>query len=563
MKKMLHCFSYILFLVLLVSCSNPATTSPSPADYSEQPKVKFDESQLIINSPQEATNYSGQDYYKVQKELEQAGFKNITTQKLKDLTEGNIDLNGLIDLVSIDDDTEYTSETNFSPYSKVVISYHTLKEVEIPLSSDATQNIKHPDLAKLFSDAGFTNITVDMAYDQDPDTLEGDFYNEVTVGNLLSFHAGSSIPYNTSISILCHMPYEKYDATIHIDFAPNLIFSKYDVDYELDGKKLGTMVHGTDTDIELRLKEGTYVLSFKENGSVSNCTDVELNLTDDFEAEYDLFCHNGNINLYCEYQEYKHAAGEGQAMAPDSASNFKYQNYKDVVEKLENAGFTNISTAVLYDIVFGWTEEGEVASVSIDGNQEFQRGDVFTADLPITVTYHMRQEDDPAPETKETDLIAEEHPVVTDNPAIETPSDLPVNETPEATAERRELSYSTNDLKTAKKGNSGVFAYRLRGQNYDLYYVIDFDEGYVYFFTEGNGSETCDKIKITSGTLNDTLIFTYHDGDSAWDEGLCFKWKNQPDKVVWSDGWGLTNELSATDLDDALVLINSKVILEY
>ena len=63
--------------------------------------------------------------------------------------------------------------------------------------------------------------------------------------------------------------------------------------------------------------------------------------------------------------------------------------------ELAEAGFTNISFEILYDIVFGWTEEGEVDSVSVGGKTEFAQGDIFKKDVAIVITYHMPEEDDP------------------------------------------------------------------------------------------------------------------------------------------------------------------------
>lgn len=80
---------------------------------------------------------------------------------------------------------------------------------------------------------------------------------------------------------------------------------------------------------------------------------------------------------------------------PRSASSYKYENYTDVQTELAEAGFTNISFEILYDIVFGWTEEGEVDSVSVGGNTEFAQGDIFKKDVAIVITYHMPEEDDP------------------------------------------------------------------------------------------------------------------------------------------------------------------------
>ena len=87
--------------------------------------------------------------------------------------------------------------------------------------------------------------------------------------------------------------------------------------------------------------------------------------------------------------------------------------------------------------------------------------------------------------------------------------------------------YSTNDYETAKKGNTGVFAYVDSGKLYDIYYIVDFDEGYVYYFTDGNGESFCDRLKIESGDLNSKIIITYHDGGTQWSYKFHFKYANQ------------------------------------
>ena len=125
------------------------------------------------------------------------------------------------------------------------------------------------------------------------------------------------------------------------------------------------------------------------------------------------------------------------------------------------------------------------------------------------------------------------------------------------------ISYSTNDLETAKKGNTGVFSYKSKGGSYDSYWIIDFDEGYVYWFTDGNGDTTCDRLSIDSGTLNDVVVITYHDGDSSWSYGLHFKRQNQPDHLIVQDNDGFTYDYYSTNLSSALTLKATKTIYEY
>jgi len=123
--------------------------------------------------------------------------------------------------------------------------------------------------------------------------------------------------------------------------------------------------------------------------------------------------------------------------------------------------------------------------------------------------------------------------------------------------------YSTNDKTTVKNGNTGVYAYRNRGEQYYNYYIINFDDGFVYFFSEGNGSEICDKVKIGSGNLNSTLIITYHDGNYSWDERMYFKYKNQPDYLILEDSDYFKFDFYSTDLDEALKIRDKKEIILY
>ena len=112
------------------------------------------------------------------------------------------------------------------------------------------------------------------------------------------------------------------------------------------------------------------------------------------EGEYE-------FNTVYEYIDSK-VVDEDEAAAPQSASDYKFGNYKDAESELQAAGFTEISYEILYDIVLGWTQEGEVDSISINGNADFEKGDVFKKNSPVVITYHMKEEDDPNKPT-ETD----------------------------------------------------------------------------------------------------------------------------------------------------------------
>ena len=160
--------------------------------------------------------------------------------------------------------------------------------------------------------------------------------------------------------------------------------------------------------------------------------------------------------------------------------------------------------------------------------------------------------------------------VTTEEPGTEPESTEPVTTeeptttAPETTTQKsNELNYTTNDEKSAKNGNTGVYAYKKSGSNYDIYYIIDFNEGYVYRFLHGEQNSTCDKNKIVSGTLNDTLIIEYEDGGVKWANALYFKLKNHPEQLTLEDNDHFTYSFNPTDLKDALKIRDKMTIVDY
>ena len=114
-----------------------------------------------------------------------------------------------------------------------------------------------------------------------------------------------------------------------------------------------------------------------------------------------------------------------------------------------------------------------------------------------------------------------------------------------------------------KEGNTGVYSYKNKSGSYDVYWIIDFDEGYVYNFTDGNGENYCDKVKIVSGDLNDKVTVTWHDHGDQWSWYLHFKYVNSPVTLIVNDHNGLAIDFTTTDLDDALKIRDTKNIKEY
>ena len=386
-----------------------------------------------------------------------------------------------------------------------------------------------------FYAAGFTNIEAEKVEDlQATDVDKVNTIDAISVGGKTDFTKEQEFQSDDEVLIRYH-GYAKCNVKIHVDFVSNLIFSKYDVNLLLNGIEEGTLTHGEDQDFELSIDPGEYTLTFESAESSSVKGEVTLTVDCDIEASYKIACSSDKVSVETLYVDRLMELADGEVKLDVAASEYKHKNYEDVAAALKTLGFTNIKYEVLYDIVLGWTDDGEVESVSIADKTDFNRGDVFPADAEIIITYHMPEDDDP---NKTTETI----PAEDDN---------------------RPVFYSTNDYETAKQGNSGVFSYKSTGGSYDIYWIIDFDEGYVYWFTDGNGDSTCDRLKIDSGTLNDKVIITYHDGSDEWSYSLHFKYVDHPETLIMVDNDGFDYKYATTDLNNAISIRDTKTINDY
>ena len=247
-----------------------------------------------------------------------------------------------------------------------------------------------------FSSAGFTNIKVEKV--EDLKGSESDKLNTVesiSVNGNAEFTQGQEFEKTDEVVIRYHA-YEKCTVTIHVDFIPNLIFSTYDVELLWNGIEKGTLEHGEDQDFEFTVDPGEYTIAFESAESSSVKGEVSLTVDCDIEASYKISCYSDKVRVETLYVDRLTELAEGEVKLDVAASEYKYENYEDVTTALKTLGFTNIKYNILYDIVLGWTDEGEVEGVSIAGSSDFNRGDVFIADAEVIITYHMPEDADPS-----------------------------------------------------------------------------------------------------------------------------------------------------------------------
>ena len=513
-SRIFYFITMVLALVILTSCGN-------------------------IKVSKSSGDYAGMNYQEVSEELSKLGFKNISTEEIADLPSQGETKDGSVESVTIGGEA-FEAGGSFSKEAEVHIVYHTIKTLPLPIGADEISGKDYKEIGKLLSDSGFTNVEVKEVKDIDPEGAATDPYNEVTVSGSADFQKGDVVPFDAAISVFYHLPYEIFDVKVHIDFVPNIIFDKYRVEFFVDDESKKVLDHGEDFDGDMRLKAGTHKFSFKdvENASVEGEEDIEI--TSNSEVNITISCETDHVPVSVDSIYKESDVGENQIRINFESFDFYGKDHKEVVDELKAIGFTNITEQPLYDIELGITKEGSADYVSINGSTDYQKGDIFNKDVAVIVPYHLKAEDDPNKPKETAD---------TSEAAAEEQADEGTESGEDAQQTKNTIFNSTNDADTAKLGNSGKFSYIKKSPQYDLYYLIDFDEGVVYNFHYENGYVDGTVYTIGSGDLNSGLEAIYNDGEFTF--YLHFHYENNPAALIELLD-GEETKFDAASIDDTL-----------
>ena len=82
-------------------------------------------------------------------------------------------------------------------------------------------------------------------------------------------------------------------------------------------------------------------------------------------------------------------AGADEVVISESMADYSGKNYNNVVMLFRSAGFKNVNAVPLNDLnMFTMKNNGKVDSVSINGDEEFEEGDIFPKNSHVAITYH-------------------------------------------------------------------------------------------------------------------------------------------------------------------------------
>ena len=109
-------------------------------------------------------------FSEVEKQLRDLGFSNIkyNASKMNHDLEENFD--GRVVGVHFNGEWEFEAGDYFEPNTAIIISYVVDMGIAVPATSEMCKGMQYADVVKLFTDAGFTNVT---AYPLHPDDTTG------------------------------------------------------------------------------------------------------------------------------------------------------------------------------------------------------------------------------------------------------------------------------------------------------------------------------------------------------------------------------------------------------
>ena len=201
MKKMLFFLTALMLILLLAGCSGilkPARPTPEPAPTAAPTPAPPAEITMLLSS-EEFQSYSCMD---AEKKLRLMGFSAIRLSEYADLGSTDADQVDRVHSISIGGKDRFSVGDRFREDAEVVLQYHVVRKLEVPVSPEEIRLQEATEAARLFEEAGFTNVRTEVVED-----LEGDAVPvvEALVDGRSDFGKSEKLPFDSEICIVTHV----------------------------------------------------------------------------------------------------------------------------------------------------------------------------------------------------------------------------------------------------------------------------------------------------------------------------------------------------------------------
>ena len=289
----------------------------------------------------------------------------IKENPIEDLEKNQADRIGIITEITVDGSTSFEIGDEARYDAEIIITYHTLNperanDIRAGNSEDYN-DLEIKDVTKRLVGAGFNNINlIPKITNKRKDFNQ---IREIRINGSNTFSEEEWFAPDSRIEIEYWSEKWKYDNAVYRD-----------VESEL--KALGftqvILVPLEDEQEESKLT-GKVVRVLVDDKELSETT--ELNL---------------NVPVFVQYHSIKKLTGSRVEMKKTNAE-FKNRPLQKVREELRDMGFSKISTEPLSDMSALLIKEGNVVSVSIDGENDYKKGYIYESDVPVVVYYKSKE----------------------------------------------------------------------------------------------------------------------------------------------------------------------------
>ena len=100
----------------------------------------------------------------------------------------------------------------------------------------------------------------------------------------------------------------------------------------------------------------------------------------------------GGLILLTQKKKKRRVAGSDEAVITNAMEHHSEKHYSAVTALFSAGGFRNVTAVPLRDLsILSFGKDGKVEDVTIDGESNFEEGDVFSRNAKVIITYHSKK----------------------------------------------------------------------------------------------------------------------------------------------------------------------------
>lgn len=171
----------------------------------------------------------------------------------------------------------------------------------------------------------------------------------------------------------------RHAARLLVEFDSNWFFDRYDVEVSIDGKTLGTQLHGEDGSYDIELADGEHTFSAKDTEGEGRAGSMTFDATDLTAVGFNIDI--GSDQIYIERLDI--------VTAPLGSDEVAGKSRQEVGDAFRNAGFEDVTIEELDDLPIDQVgDTDKVVSVAVEGFDSFAAGDMFFPNEQVVISVH-------------------------------------------------------------------------------------------------------------------------------------------------------------------------------